>query len=137
MAVWGDSFAPANPATFRPAVPLDAADVPLIAEPGGAMLALLAGVFENDLQAIYTRHGLASESLLDSPYLYVPHDAILPGMLSSGGAALLKGFAGHRHVRTEEGTTAHNVIHRAGLAPQKNRIDWMIQQLTGPANDKK
>ena len=59
------------------AVPHDL-EQPAICEPGGANLALLAGLFENDLVAVYANGGLAAGCLFTSPYLHVPHDAIPP-----------------------------------------------------------
>ena len=50
------------------------------AEPLGGLLALLGGLFEDDVRAVAVRGGLVSyASLLDSPFFYVPHDAVVPG----------------------------------------------------------
>lgn len=78
LAVWGDSFAKANPPDVRLAVPLDV-EGPAVSEPGGPNLALLAGLFE-DVKAVYARGGLdPKETLTAGPYLYLPHDAVVPG----------------------------------------------------------
>ncbi|HJZ59953.1 MAG TPA: hypothetical protein VKE74_33735 [Gemmataceae bacterium] len=80
LAVWGDSFAPTNPKDFNPAVPLDAPDLPNYAEPGAALLARLAAGFPDGVKLYCARGGLFHEvESLASPYLYVPHDAIVPG----------------------------------------------------------
>jgi cephalosporin-C deacetylase-like acetyl esterase len=80
LAVWGDSFAKTNPDYGRFAVPLDAPDLPRYAEPGGALLAALAKLAEPGVALAYAGGGTAfSHDLLESPYLYVPHDAVIPG----------------------------------------------------------
>ena len=77
LAVWGDSFAGVNATGTKLAVPLDL-DGLAVSEPGGANLALLAGLYE-DVAAVYASGGLATEgSLAGGPYLYVPHDGVIP-----------------------------------------------------------
>jgi hypothetical protein len=67
------------------AVPLDADPFPHQAEPLGGLLALITALFEDDIRAIYVRGGLTSfESLLQGPFYYVPHDALIPGILTAG-----------------------------------------------------
>ena len=83
LAVWGDSFAKRNAEEANLRVPLDAADFPLIAEPGGEHLALFAALYEDGVRLIYTRGGLGGVlATLGGPYLYVPHEAIIPGNAS-------------------------------------------------------
>jgi hypothetical protein len=86
LSLWGDSFAPTNPAGFRYQVPHDADKTPHLAEPLGPTLALLAGVtLEAPIETIYARGGLVSfRALLNSPFLYVPQDAVIPGALRAG-----------------------------------------------------
>jgi hypothetical protein len=80
VIVWGDSFAPTNPKDFNPAIPLDAPDLPRYAEPGAALLARLAVRYPDGVKLYYASGGLLHEAdVLTSPYLYVPHDAIVPG----------------------------------------------------------
>ncbi len=84
LVLWGESFAPVNDPHREFAVPWDADDLPQQSEPGGALLALLGGLFEDHVRGVYGRGGLVSyRSLLNSPYLYVPHDAIVPFALSN------------------------------------------------------
>jgi hypothetical protein len=79
IALWGDSLAPFNDKDADPAVPLDAPRLPEQAEPMGASVVLLTALFEKDLAAVYARGGLASyASILRSPFLSIPHDAVLP-----------------------------------------------------------
>jgi cephalosporin-C deacetylase-like acetyl esterase len=85
VALWGDSFAPTNPADRDLSVPLDAEPFPDQAEPLGGLLALLGALFEEDVRAVYVRGGLIGfETLLQSPFLYVPHDALIPGAVTVG-----------------------------------------------------
>jgi cephalosporin-C deacetylase-like acetyl esterase len=83
IGVWGDSFAKINAAAMNPKVPLEL-DLPEIAEPGGALLAELTGLFEDDVRSVYANGGLTARDNLRSPYLYVPHEAIVPGAVRIG-----------------------------------------------------
>jgi hypothetical protein len=84
MAVWGDSFAPAQADDVPYAVPRGTGDEPEPCEPAAPLLALLGGLYEDDLAAVvFARGGLASfESLLETPFVYVPHDTLIPAALT-------------------------------------------------------
>jgi hypothetical protein len=85
VALWGDSFAPVNPRGRGLAVPVDADAFPPQAEPLGGLLALFTALFEAGVRAVYVRGGLVGfESLLQRPFYYVPHDALIPGALTAG-----------------------------------------------------
>jgi pimeloyl-ACP methyl ester carboxylesterase len=84
IAVWGDSFAPANPRDLF----LDELEqevgpqIQYHSEPLGTSAALLASLFEPDLRAVAARGGLASYlSVLDHAFAYLPLDDVVPGML--------------------------------------------------------
>jgi dienelactone hydrolase len=82
VGLWGDSFAAPNPPDTKVRVPHDADRRPRQAEPAGALLALLGGLFADAgrVPAVYSRGGLESfASLLREPLVYVPHDAVVPG----------------------------------------------------------
>lgn len=88
IALWGDSFAEPNDPKMNFAKPYDVSNMPRQSEPMGGTLAILGGVFGGELfgsgkvKAVYVRGGLVSfTSLLDGPFAYVPHDAIIPGVL--------------------------------------------------------
>ncbi len=88
IAIWGDSVAPVNPVRLLPDE-LPAWQVgpgtQFQAEPLGGLLAILAGLYEDNIQAIAVRGGLASYlSLLDDSFTYVPGDIIVPGILEAG-----------------------------------------------------
>jgi len=53
--------------------------------PTGALLALLLALYEDDIASVNCRRGLAHfRSVLDTPFVQVPHEAIVPGMLREG-----------------------------------------------------
>lgn len=81
IALYGDGLVASNDLSRPIAAPLDAVDLPKSSEPLGADACLLAGLFDDDIAAIYAAGGLVSSSaLLDAPYFYIPHDAIVPGL---------------------------------------------------------
>jgi dienelactone hydrolase len=83
IAIWGESFAPVNTPADNVAVPFDVDKTPRQAEPVAGLLALF---FANDrpVRAVVSRGSLRSYGcLLESPFVYVPHDAIVPGALQS------------------------------------------------------
>ena len=85
IGVWGDSFASVNAADRPVNVPLRIDNEPKVCEPSGAALALLAGVFDERIRTVWSRNGLVSfRSILDSQFVYVPHDFIVPGVLTVG-----------------------------------------------------
>jgi cephalosporin-C deacetylase-like acetyl esterase len=84
ILLWGDSFAPVNAADAKLAVPHELKQ-PQHAEPMGGLVVLMAALFEENVKAVYVRGGLSSyASLLDGPFFHVPHDAIMPGALTTG-----------------------------------------------------
>jgi hypothetical protein len=102
VALWGDSFAPANPRDRDLAVPLDADPFPSMAEPLGGLLALFTALFEDEVRAVYVRGGLTGfESLLQGPSYYVPHDALIPGALTAGDLCDVAASLAPRPLRME------------------------------------
>jgi cephalosporin-C deacetylase-like acetyl esterase len=78
FAIWGDSFAKVNAAGTQLAVPLDG-ELPAVAEPGGAWLAVLATLYEDGVVTAYARGGIVGlAGIFQSAYLYLPHEAVLP-----------------------------------------------------------
>lgn len=84
FAIWGDSFAAVNASDRNLEVPRRIDNMPNQAEPVGPLLAIFAGLYENDLAAVVSaRGGLVSyQSVLESPFFYLPHDALVPGALT-------------------------------------------------------
>jgi len=95
LAVWGDSFAPANAPEQDLKLPLGTREETRSSEPLGSLLALLLGLYEEDVRGVYARGGLAGfQSTLSSPFLYLPHDVVIPGALTGGDlSALAAGLA--------------------------------------------
>jgi dienelactone hydrolase len=98
LALWGDSFAPVNPAGFIPGEHSgkqvdqsdwpNAAYGPYWAEPLGQMLVLLAALFEDDVRGVLARRGLVGfASIYDSYFFCVPSDVIVPGAMAAGDVA--------------------------------------------------
>ncbi len=85
VALWGDSFAAPNSHDQNLAAPLDAVKPPDQSEPLGSLLALFGALFEDEVKAIYVHGGLIGyHTLLESPFVYIPHDCIVPGALTAG-----------------------------------------------------
>ncbi len=84
IAVGGSGTEPlASDATFSYPRRID--NRPAESRPTGALLALLMALYEDDFNTVAYRRGLASyRSVLDSPFVQVPHEAIVPGMLREG-----------------------------------------------------
>jgi dienelactone hydrolase len=91
VGLWGDSFTPPNPDRLI----LDETprweigpQIEQKAEPLGGLLALLGGLYENNVQTVAVQGGLASFlSILDDSFAYVPQDVIVPGILEAGDVA--------------------------------------------------
>jgi hypothetical protein len=102
VACWGDSFATTNPKGRVLTVPLDADPFPDQAEPLGGLLALFTALFEDDVRAVYIQGGLTGyASLLQSPFFYVPHDALIPGALTAGDLCDVAASLAPRALRME------------------------------------
>jgi hypothetical protein len=77
LAVWGSSQADVNPPDRELRVPYDV-DTPKIGEPMGGLLALYVPHYW-DAGAVLAEGTLKSwSSVLDSPFVWVPHDAMVP-----------------------------------------------------------
>lgn len=106
MAIWGDSFAAPNDAKTTLAVPYDNnVKLPRQSEPMGGTLALLGGrIGGTRVKGIYVRGGLVSfASLLDSPFCYFPHDAVIPGSVVYDNTDIrnLASYYGQKSLRME------------------------------------
>jgi len=95
LAVWGDSFASPNAPDRDLKLPMGIREEAVCSEPLGSLLALLLGLYEEEVRAVYAGGGLVEfQSALSSPFLYLPHDAVIPGALMAGDlSALAAGLA--------------------------------------------
>ncbi|OAI45398.1 hypothetical protein AYO44_12900 [Planctomycetaceae bacterium SCGC AG-212-F19] len=159
VGLWGDSFAPANPADRDLKVPHGIDGRPSQSEPLGGLLALLGALYDDDIRAVHAQGGLSSyQAVLESPFCYLPHDAVVPGVLTTGdlgdvAAALaprplrLAGLVdgGNRVVpaeRVEKTFDPARTAYRAAGAEQRLVIDgqtgaggevarWLLAHLRG------
>jgi hypothetical protein len=102
IAVWGDSFAAANPPGRDLRIPLGVPEEPGLSEPLGGLMALLAALYEKQVRAVYIRGGLTGfESVLHSQFCYLPHDVVIPGVLMAGDLCDVAAALAPRPVRLE------------------------------------
>jgi dienelactone hydrolase len=102
IAIWGDSFAPANPPDRDLKIPLGVPEEPGLSEPLGGLLALLTALYEKDVQVVYARGALTGfESVLQGQFCYIPHDVIIPGVLTVGDLCDVAAALAPRPVRLE------------------------------------
>jgi cephalosporin-C deacetylase-like acetyl esterase len=86
LVIWGESLVAANAADAPFRTPRDDDQaLPAVSEPQAPLLAVLAGLYEDDLDAIYSVGGLVSfRSLLQSYLVLTAHDVIVPGAIRAG-----------------------------------------------------
>jgi dienelactone hydrolase len=101
LALWGDSFAPVNMPGF-PDPLLGEEEPPSYSEPLGGLLALFGALYDGGIAAVAARGTLAGYlSVMDDPYCYVPHDAIVPGALTAGDLCDVAAALAPRPLRLE------------------------------------
>ncbi len=86
LMLWGESLTPPNSPNSRFRQPRDDdSALPAPSEPQAPLLALLAGLIEEDVTAIYTVGGLSSwRSLLADSLVLTSHASLIPGALTIG-----------------------------------------------------
>jgi cephalosporin-C deacetylase-like acetyl esterase len=162
IALWGDSFAKENPTSNGATdanlkVPLDADRLPAQSEPLGGLLALFGALFDDDVRSIYVRGGLSGyQSVLQSPFIYFPHDAVVPGALTAGDLCDVAASLAPRPLKLEalvdglnravsaaairqlyepaihsyQGAGAKSAIHWSAEASAADRLaDWFVANL--------
>ena len=105
IALWGDSFAETNPDEFA----FDQSEMqeagPFAqhqAEPMGALVALLTGLYEDRVAAVAARGGLVSFlSVLEDRFCHLPQDVIVPGILEAADVADIVAAQGSRRILLE------------------------------------
>ena len=129
FALWGESLTPPNPNTalFRQPRDDDQA-LPAPSEPQAPLLALLAGLFEDDVSAIYTAGGLSSwRSLLAEYLVLTAHDSIVPGVLTAGDLTdLIEPFRSDRRVRIEAAVDGWNRLVPAN-SKREGPVKWLVE----------
>jgi hypothetical protein len=97
-------------------------DRPAPLEPLGGLLAMLGALYEDDVRAAFTHGGLASlTSTLASPFCYLPHDAIVPGVLQTGDLTDLAATLSPRPLRMC--AMVDGVNRRIGRLPMEKAYD--------------
>ena len=111
LSLWGDSLTPPNPPGTNFILPRDDdAVLPRGPEPLGGMLVLLAGLFDERIDAIYAHGGLGEmRSVFDSHLVLMPHDVVLPGVLTVSDLPELTSCLAPRPLRLEGLVTANNL----------------------------
>ncbi len=102
FSLWGDSFTPPNAKDTDFQVPKRVSGRPRFSEPLGGLLAMLGALYEDDVKAVYLHGGLSGyRDVLTGPYVYIPHDVVVPGALSKGDLADLAAALAPRPLRLE------------------------------------
>lgn len=140
LALWGDSVAPTNPPDRRFDVPIDADKQPDLAEPLGGLAVTLTALFEPSVGTLLARGGLVSyRSLLESPFVYVPFDAVVPGGAKFTDLAETLALLPVRSIRLEALVDGWNrlvpkdaatkVYTPAMLESEVPSMGWLLQSL--------
>jgi hypothetical protein len=156
IAIWGDSFTPANPTNlFLDELEYEVGpQVQFRAEPLGAHLALLAALYEDDVRMVAARGGLAGYlTVLEHPFTYVPMEDIILGILKVGDIAdiaaalaprplLLDGMVNGRNIPIEgpamerildplrSAYRRQNSENRLAIQPEQQQIGlWLVSGL--------
>lgn len=157
IGVWGDSFAARNGPEDRVEVPLSINEEPHIAEPLGPLLALLAGLFEDEVAVVVAQNGLIGfRSVLQSRFVCVPYDVIVPGLLTAGDLSDLAAMLAPRPVLMQRFVDGANREVSVGAARElcepavsayeavgssqklliadgsQSVADWLVRQLLPP-----
>lgn len=147
LALWGESFTPLSAADVNFAVPHTAGNRPSSPEPLGGLLALLGALYEDHVRAVYIRRGLADyQSALGSPFCYLPHDAVIPELLTSADISDFAAALAPREVWFAEPVDAlnraltaeeaalrvpgKNLTFTADKSDAKSPAPWLTERLT-------
>ena len=130
FTLWGESLVPPNLETARFRQPRDDdSALPAPSEPQAPLLALLAGLFEEDVSKIYTAGGLTSwRSLLADYLVLTAHDSLVPGALTVGDIGdLTQPFHTNRRVRIEAAVDGWNRL--APNTPKRGGpAKWLVDE---------
>jgi dienelactone hydrolase len=102
IALLGDNLGPVNGPDHPVSVPHDAAKAPEVGDPFGGALAALSALYDPNIKAIAVRGGIFNlRSTLRSPFLYLPHDALIPDVVRAGDLDTVYGSLAPRPLRFE------------------------------------
>jgi len=144
ISLWGDSFAQTNSDDFafdQSAMQEAGPFAQHQAEPMGALLALLAGLYENRVAAIAARGGLVSfVSVLEDRFSHLPQDVIVPGILEAADVADIVETQGSRPILLEGFVDGRNKLSRDArlrsefASAQKASQHLVIRDTSGGTN---
>jgi hypothetical protein len=113
VVLWADSFAKINAPDARFASPYTG-DRPALCEPSAGLAALWGALLETDVRAVLVHRGLSDyASVFETPFVYLPHEAVVPGIMAIGDLSDLT----------------------AALAPRAVWIDGAVDGLNRAVND--
>jgi hypothetical protein len=117
IALWGDSFAPPNPANLRPdELEYEGAQNLRRAEPMGAHLSLLGALYEDGVRAVAARGGLSGYlTVLESPFAYVPVEDVILGVLKAGDVPDIAAAIAPRPLLLDSLVDGRNILVEEGL----------------------
>ena len=99
------------------------------AEPLGALLALLGGLYEDRVAAVAARGGLVSfRSVLEDRFAHIPQDVIVPGILKIADIPQIVDALSPRPVVLDSVVDGRNRLVR----PDANKRDvakWLLAQI--------
>lgn len=102
ITLWGESPAEPNPPGTDPRVPRHVDGRPRWSEPLGGMVVMLGALYEGSVAAVRVRRGLSDfESVVQHQFVYIPHDAVVPGLLAFGDLSDLAAALAPRPLRLE------------------------------------
>jgi hypothetical protein len=102
LVFWGDSLQEPIPQGEKLRVPMGIDNETTVSEPLGGLLGLLAALYEPDIRGVYIYGGLISfESVLSSPFCYLPHDVVIPGAIPAGDLPALANTLDSSRLRLE------------------------------------
>lgn len=114
IALWGDSLVEVNPPQRNFQVPRRVDGRPRRLEPLGGLLALLGAIYEEEICAAYVRGGLSDfQCVLAEQFVYIPHDVVVPGVLTSGDLPDLAATVAPRPLRLDHLVDGFNRLRSA------------------------
>jgi len=125
VSLWGESLAAPNPADRSEVVPLGIGNPNTFGEPGAAHLALLAALFDENVSAVVAGGGMDSfYSVLDSEFLYVPHDAVISSPELGDVDDLAQAIAPCRVLRH---SSINGLNRRVDDAERPDVAEWLLK----------
>jgi hypothetical protein len=132
IALWGDSSAPPNAAHLAPDEAPNWQVGPEIqhqGEPLGGLLAILGGLFDENVRAVVAYGSLASYvSILEDPFVYVSKSAIVPGIVEAGDISDMVAVLAPRPVLLERMVDGRNRLQGAP-AKETDIASWLLARV--------